>query len=368
MNPCSQVLYKFRFFIFKVASIACSLASPLAVADDTTHRAEQSIDLLKDQAGRLVLAVSVQWEGESLSQQNLDAIRSFTQKYPSINLIHFLNPAYFTKPNINKDDVKAKIKSVIRPGDSIGLQILGWKSLINAAGLKFRNTPTFWGNKLDASLCAHDCGHEVPISIYNKDELSKLFASSMEIFRDHGLGKPTAFMAGGWMASNHVLEAAMQAGIKYDFSGVAPHVVEGKLKKYPIFRWIAELWNNTTTLSQPTPIPTQAGWIQEYYSNGGTIDYVNEKDIVDLFRGYANLLKQNPTNTYLLHIGFYQETAAKNLSRLENAIQQIFAHSDTNKVPLSMFRIPEIKNIAAQKPVIPDGIGDIQEQKTGRPQ
>ena len=164
-------------------------------------------------------------------------------------------------------------------------------------------------------------------------------------------------MAGGWMASSQVMEAAVLSGFKYDFSGIPPHVIQGKIQQYPIYKWLAELWNGTTALSQPTTLTTQVGPIQEYYNNGGTLDYITEKDIVDLYRAYANLLKQDPSKAYLMHIGLYQETAAKTLPRLESALQKIFEDSATNQVSISMLKMPTMeKDQDVLKVVVRDAV------------
>jgi hypothetical protein len=188
---------------------------------------------------------------------------------------------------------------------------------------------------------------------------------SLDVLTTNGFQRPAAFMAGGWMASNQVLEAAVLSGLKYDFSGIPPHVVQAKIHQFPIYQWITELWDKTTALSQPSPLPTQVGWIQEYYNNGGTLDYSTEKEIMDLYHGYANLLKQDPSKAYLLHIGFYQETAAKTLPRLESALQKIFADSAANQIPISMLRIPPGENRADARDSTIVG-HEIQEQLSNR--
>jgi hypothetical protein len=314
----------------------------LSALDPVSARAdnERPMELLENQSGKLVLAISMQWEGETLSQHNLDAITKFRENYESISMMQFINPVYFTKPKADATNIRQKINSVIRKNDAIGLQLLGWQSLVKDSGVIFRNSPTFWGNTISAKACSVDCGHEVPLSVYSREELVKLMKHSIELLTANGFKTPSAFMAGGWMATNQVLEAAVISGLKYDFSGIPPHIVQEKIRQFPLYQWINELWDKTTALSQPSPLPTQVGWIEEYYNNGGTLDYITEKDIVDMYHGYANLLKQDPSKAYLIHIGLYQETAAKTLPRLEAALQKIFADSTANNIPIAMLQIP----------------------------
>src|SRR5262249_43072176 len=46
-------------------------------------------------AGRLLLIVSVDWEGRILTEKNLVAMIEFRRTFPTLPLLHFLNAAYF---------------------------------------------------------------------------------------------------------------------------------------------------------------------------------------------------------------------------------------------------------------------------------
>jgi hypothetical protein len=346
--------------------IACSLLATLCLLLSAQVNAgtEGSLDLLKNQEGKILLALSIQWEGENLLDSNLNAIAEFREKFSSISFLQFVNPVYFTKDNANTEDVRSKIASVMRSNDSLGLQLLGWRSLIEGAGVTYRSAPTFWGNRPEVRPDSKDIGHEVPISTYSQDELSKIFEHGIDIFSKNGFPRPISFMAGGWMATTQVLEACAREGIKYDFSGIPPSAIATKAKRFPIYQWLADLWARTTPFSQPTPIPTEAGWIQEYYNNGGTLDYASESDIVDLYRAYANLLKKDPSRPYVLHIGIYQETAAKTLPKLASILQTIFAESAKNETPVAMLTIPQAFLTGLAAPHVEVRSGSSRQERT----
>ncbi|MEZ4742606.1 MAG: hypothetical protein R3B45_09190 [Bdellovibrionota bacterium] len=325
--------------LFYCILYACFSLTTFASEAKIEKNLELQKELFGSQSGKIKLAISLQWEGSQLEASNLEAIKLFRKKFASIDFFQFVNPAYFTKKDQDPQETAKKIKSAIYPEDSMGLQLLGWKSFIQDAKVIFRNSPTFWGNQLNDRSCLKDCGHEIPLSAYNKSEIRTLIDHSLYLFDKYDLPKPHAFMAGGWMASNDVLEAAVESGFKYDFSGVPPHLVKSRIAKYPLFHWITELWNQTTAFSQPVPVPTRAGWITEVFNNAATLDYLSTKDLIDLFDGYINLHRKYPNNNYVIHLGFYQETAAKTLPRLESALQHIFAVSNKKNISLSMLKL-----------------------------
>lgn len=94
---------------------------------------------------RVHVAISVDWEGRDLSSINLNAFRACREAHPDIPLTHFLNAAYFTKPDADASKVQAAIRRVLHPDDELGLHIHPWKTLVEAAGVKFRSEPTIWG-------------------------------------------------------------------------------------------------------------------------------------------------------------------------------------------------------------------------------
>jgi phosphotransferase system HPr-like phosphotransfer protein len=94
---------------------------------------------------RVHVSISVDWEGRDLSAINLNAFRTLRKAHPNVPLTHFLNAAYFTKRDANATRVQADIRRALRPGDELGLHIHPWKTLVEAAGVKFRTEPTIWG-------------------------------------------------------------------------------------------------------------------------------------------------------------------------------------------------------------------------------
>lgn len=269
----------------------------------------------------LILAVSILWEGDQIEAHNIEAIKDFRQRFPSIPLIQFFNPAYLTRSSHDPETVAEIMKSTTRPNDITALHLHGWKSLIESAGVAFRSAPTIWGHRLDPRLCRDDCGGEVPISAYTQKEITRIIDHSCGLLETYNLGRPEGFLAGAWMASHAVFEALAENQIWYDFSLVPASTLAPDLEAFPVYSWIRKLWDQSSPLVQPKKIYTSQGWIHEMGNNAATMDYQSTTDLLELFR--AHVQRANASGkTQFVHISFYQETAAKQLPHLSQALSQ----------------------------------------------
>lgn len=287
--------------------------------------------------GKIILLVSVDWEGRSLSRPGLTQMREFREEFPDLGLLHFLNAAYFTKANANADQLAIEISSVLRSQDELGLHIHGWKSLFEAAGVNFRSTPTFWGNRID---CRADCGHDVPISSYTTEELRRVIRYSVNTLQQAGFGRATSFRAGGWMASQNVLDALSAEGFLLDSSSVPAEFLASEIGETDLYRWVAQLWKGTTPLSQPHYLNTATSRILEMPDNGALADYMKASEMVQVYKTAAAKWKAHPDQDIWVHIGFHQETASTYLSRVAQAVREIKSYSEQNGLPLTYAQLP----------------------------
>ena len=84
----------------------------------------------------ITVYVTVDWEGWSLDEENLDAMRQFRRQHPDIPMLHLLNPVYFVRPGADAGAAAQKIKSTLLPDDGHGLHLHGWKSLVERCELR----------------------------------------------------------------------------------------------------------------------------------------------------------------------------------------------------------------------------------------
>jgi hypothetical protein len=271
--------------------------------------------------------VTVDWEGRELADENLAAMEKLRADYPSVRLTQFLNAAYFTKPGANADDVAAQIERAIRTNDELGLHIHGWKSLFEASRVTFRTGPTFWGGSVPEDDCDFDCGHEVAISAYTANELSKVIAFSVATLERNGFGHATSFRAGGWLAGTTVRSALTTQGFKYEHSSVPSTFLAGELAGLPLLSMVRSLWPTTTRSSQPYKL----GALTEVPDNGALADYVTSSEMLTVVDAAIATAKSTGT-TRVVSIGFHQETAADYLPRVRGALDGIARRARNGQV------------------------------------
>ncbi|MDB4943628.1 MAG: hypothetical protein JWP97_3162 [Labilithrix sp.] len=308
--------------------------SGCAQADD--DRAGSGEDELRRKA-KLQLVVTVDWEGRDLRDANLRAMEDLRARFPQVKIVHFLNAAYYAKKGADAAAVTAQIGRVLLPGDEKGLHIHGWKRLFEASDVTFRGSPTFWGTSIDetsAECTSSDCGHEVPISLYDTAELREVVHFSLDTLEANGFGRPTSFRCGGWIAKDNVRDAIAAEGVRYDHSSVPPTFLAPKLKGLPLLAWLSDLWKDTTELSQPAVLATATSSIVEVPDNGALADYVTADQMVETFEANEEAFRKEPTKSRVVSIGFHQETAATYLPAVEEALTRIYAEAEAGSLPL----------------------------------
>jgi hypothetical protein len=290
----------------------------------------------------LRVVVSVDWEGRNLDPQNLAAMEHFRHDYPHVPLQHFLNAAYYTKADADARITTAAIRSVLREGDEHGLHIHAWRSLVQAARVKFRTEPAFRG-PMDLSQCDPDCGHDVNMAAYNEKELQKLIRFSINTLVKHGFDRPRSFRAGAWQADNHVFRALAKEGITLDSSATSAEYLKERWGKSLLYPVVGKLWPNTTATSQPYHIKLGSGLsMLELPNNGCLADYVSGDMIAQTFQKNVALWKQNKNQDVYLSIGFHQETALKFLPHLRQGLDAIQQGAERENLPVE-FVVPPFK-------------------------
>ena len=268
---------------------------------------------------------------------NTVAIRKFRQEFAHIPLVHFISPAYFSRgAKLAKSQLEA-IKSIVKSNDFMALHLQGWKSLVEGAGVRFRNEPNFWGYDVASAKCREDCGQGVPVSSYNKGDLDKIVSFNISLYERYLGTRPLGLLAGGWMGTPEVLEIARKHQILYDFSAIPPVYLKDKLQYYPIYDWVSSLWKQVHNFTQPLQYLTKHGWVTGVANNGGNLPYQNRHAFFELFKSYGERLKKSPTKKYFIHFGFYQEHATRHIPQLRWALKKIFAYSDQNDLSIEIF-------------------------------
>jgi hypothetical protein len=270
-------------------------------------------------AARVRVSVSVDWEGASLQAVNLAAMRRLTAALPDVPLTHFLNAAYFTKAGADCPQVSKQIESVLRPIDETGLHVHCWRSLVEAAGVTFRTSPTYWGEGFPLAVLDGDSGHEVELEAYSVAEIRSLVRCARNLLTGNGFTIGPWFRAGGWVAGPRVLEAIAAEGFRIDSSATDVTWFD-ELAGLALPGRVQQLWPGVTRNSAPFAITTPAGEILEMPDTGALADYTTA---VEIHHHIADGMARLGTHDVFLHVGFHQETAAEYAARIITAIQMV---------------------------------------------
>jgi ribosomal protein L40E len=302
-------VFGFRIFIGRaLGAICCVLAVGRII-----------IDVVNPPTPHVHVAVSVDWEGRDMSAENLQAFADFRAAHPEVPLTHFLNAAYFTKPDADGGEVSEKMRQVLDPIDELGLHIHPWKSLVEAAGVTFRTEPTIWGKGRRMRPGGNDVGHEISVEAYETDEFQKVVRKSKEILTQHGFELGRSFRAGAWLAGPRVREAIRREGFKVD-SSATDTKWHSRIAQYDLPAMIREIWPDVTSETQPFWIMTPAGTLLEMPDTGALADYVTVEDMSGHIADAV--AKLDTEGDRFVHIGFHQETAASYAPRVIAAIRE----------------------------------------------
>lgn len=304
------------------------------------------------------VVISVDWEGYSLEPDNLAAFRKFREDYPQIKIIHFLNPAYFTKTNAQAEEINNAIRSVLRPGDELGLHIHAFESLLKVAGVPFRQSVTYWGHA-ESQWINGDRGHDVPLSLYTTDEMQSLVHTSLEILHSNGFSPIQAFRAGGWVATPEVLEAIAREGILVDSSAVSTEFIERALNAdLPLLQITKQLWpSQTPDTDQLYQINMPAGIVTEVPNNFALADYLTGEQAFSTFEKIipSRFESRQPL---MVHFGFHQETAAIFISRVRTFLDKLYLFSRYYMIDIQSHTFDSLRVQDLNKsPIGLDGIG-----------
>ncbi len=293
----------------------------------------------KFKKGNVVIVMTIDWEGRELSKENLEALKAFRNKYPGIPILHFLNAAYYTKPDANAAEITKKIKSVMRKHDEHGLHIHAWKSLVEASGVKFKTKPDLGGWSL--RNCQFDCGHVVSLTAYSAEEMQKIIRKSNEILVKNGFSRPKSFRSGAWQTGPTVATALSREGFYLDSSATVDYFVSRSWGKSSLLvQSINRLWPGMSTVKQPYLMKTEHKPIWQLPNNASLADYTKPNTIFRTLKDNVDEFLRNPKPVHYVVTGFHLETAKRYLPRVEKALEKIIDYSSSKGVPIQFAHFP----------------------------
>lgn len=260
--------------------------------------------------------VTVDWEGASLEQENIETMQAFRKRFPHIPMLQLLNPVYFLRDTAHAEQTVNIVSSTFLPQDTQGLHVHAWKSLIEHCGLTYQHSHSF--ADLDEACTEVDCGYTVSLEYaYSQTDLTKLIACSSDVLVANGFSKPNHFRAGGWQLGPKLIAALQANDFTWDSSRIDANLLTTRWhEQSSMVSMLRQLHPTSTTMEQPFALTNT---LTEYPNNACLADYTSTKQIVEIFK--TLIAEQKP----VMVLGFHQETATDYLYRLEQAIPQMEA-------------------------------------------
>lgn len=255
--------------------------------------------------------VTVDWEGWSLDEENIEVMQAFRKQYPHIPMMQLLNPVYLLRPSADTKVEAEKIRSTFLPSDSMGLHVHGWKSLLDACEVPFQNAPSFTAQ---SDVCeAGDCGYAVSLEYaYSAQDLTKLIACSANLLVAQGFARPRYFRAGGWQLGPKLASALEANQFVFDSSRTDANLLTTKwAENSGLVQMVKALHPEASVLDEPYQLTAS---VMEYPNNGSLADYTDTQQLLTIFKTLIAHDKR------VLVLGFHQETAFSYLKHLQDAI------------------------------------------------
>lgn len=261
----------------------------LVLAADGSARAFAALPFIRTHP--LYIVVTNDWDDPDNPDRTFRLQEELHEWHPELRLTYFLGPYTFTDPTVTEERRAYIVSWLLRMrddyDDEIGLHIHPYCSFIEAAGVVCQTEHSFAHSDGDVT------GYTIFLGVYDEEETVQLFETADELFIERGLGKPTAFRAGGWTAELHTLRALARTGYVADTSAVSWARLEEweGVAGTQLYDWNRDQWATIDDASQPY-YPSQDDILSsepptipvlEVPDNGALVDYVVSVEMIEVF-------------------------------------------------------------------------------------
>lgn len=273
--------------------------------------------------GRIVVALTIDWEGAVISPEALDAVDAARARIGDAPLTHFVSAAYFTKAT--PDPAAAHtIASAVRPTDELAVHLHAWSSLATASGITPKLAPSFLtGTDRLLPFDDGDVGFDLDLDAYSVSELRALLRTSKKLLEGTALPVGKGFRAGGYLATPKVIQALRDEGFTVDSSAIdARQLDEHDADILP--KRLTAIWPGMDPGKQPWSIQAPGGQVLEL-PIAAVADFSTTAEIVKVFEDAHARLAKAPTRDVFVVLAFHQETAEEFAPRIAEAIEKVRA-------------------------------------------
>lgn len=272
--------------------------------------------------GRVVVAITVDWEGAYLSPDGLDALDDLREAFgPSVPMTHFVSAAYFTKAKPDPETIST-LKAFVRKGDELAVHLHAWKSLAVASSIEPRLSPSFLsGTDKVIQFEDGDAGFDTDLDAYSGPDLRALVRTSRRLLEQTKLPVSKAFRAGGYLGTPKVLQAIRDEGFTIDSSATDARQLDERA--YGVLpKRVTQLWPAVAASTQPWFVPQRGGQVLELPISAFA-DSATAAEITAVLEAAHARLAAAPARDVFVVLGCHQETAAEFGARLRDGVQAI---------------------------------------------
>jgi len=293
---------------------ACVLAIVIAACSSSSPSAK----------GRVVVALTVDWEGAYLSADALDALDALRERLGAAPMTHFVSAAYFTKPT-PLSTAGATIAAAMRKGDELALHLHAWRSLAVAGGLEPKLSPSYVSgtNKL-LEFEDGDAGYDIDLDAYTVPELRVLLRTSRLLLEPTRLPVSKSFRAGGYLGTPKMLQAIREEGFTADSSAIESRQLSDPSDS-ALQKRVKGLWPSVESTTQP--------WLMQgtdllELPIAAFADHATADEMVALIEGARGRLQREPARDVFVVLAFDLETANEFAPRVGDVVERVRARRD----------------------------------------
>ena len=276
--------------------------------------------------GRIVVVLTIDWEGATMSSEALDAIDATRKSTGGAPITHFVSAAYFTKaaPDPTATDT---LSAALHPGDELAVHLHAWRSLAEVSGVKPRLAPSFLtGTDKLLVFDDGDEGFDVDLDAYSLVDLRAMVRQSRRLLEATHLPVSKSFRAGGYLATPKVLEAIRDEGFTVDSSATDYRRINIGKEEF-LGKRLQKVWPTINEGSQPYTIHEAPGELLEM-PIAAIADYSTATQIVSTFEAAHARLRAAPGRDVFVVLAFHEETAVDFADRLAQAIANVSARPE----------------------------------------
>ncbi|MDQ3334974.1 MAG: hypothetical protein M4D80_07425 [Myxococcota bacterium] len=272
------------------------------------------------ETGRVVVALTVDWEGAELNPDGLDAIDWLRKRVPG-PFTHFVSAAYFTKAE--PEPVVATLTEMVKPGDELAVHLHLWRSLAKASGVEPRISPSFMTGTAEVEDYDGDAGYETDPDVYDVAELRALLVTSRTLLAQSKLPISRSFRAGGFLATPKVLAALRSEGFTADSSAFDHREIDLDDDAYE--QRVAGVWPRVEHATQPFSLDD--GMVE--LPIAAFADYTSADAVAARIDAAYARLAADPSRDQFLVFAFNLETAQTLAGRIGQGVEKArAAHED----------------------------------------